>query len=142
MEPTNHVRVILCGVVAGAVYALLNAAFLALIAPDFFASVQQSAQQAPLSWPYFLAIDMAMGVWVVWLYSAIEPRYGASAQTTLIAGVALWTLKTLQSVKWGGLGFVDLGLELLPLGAATLVAVMVATFVGVGIYRRGRKSTA
>ena len=142
MQPTNRIRVILCGVLAGGVYALLNAAFLSLIAPDFFASVQQSARQAPLSWPYFLAIDLAMGVWVVWLYSAIEPRYGSSMQTTLIAAVALWTIKTLQSVKWGGLGFVDLGLELLPLGGATLVAVLVATFVGVGLYRRGRKSTA
>ena len=142
MEPTNRVRVILCGVVAGAVYALLNAAFLALVAPDFFASVQQSAQQAPLSWPYFLAIDLGMGVWVVWLYSAIESRYGSTMQTTLIAGVALYTLKTLQSAKWAGLGFVDLGLGLLPLGIGTLVPVLAATFVGVGLYRRGRKPAA
>jgi hypothetical protein len=140
MEPTNGTRIILCGLVAGAVYALLNALFLSLIAPDFFASVQESARQAPLSWPYFLAIDVAMGIWVVWLYAAIEPRYGASAQTTLIAGVAWWTLKTLQSAKWGGLAFVDLGLELLSLGVATLVACVVATFAGVGLYRRGRKS--
>jgi hypothetical protein len=70
-----------------------------------------------------------MGIWAMWLYSAIAPRYGARPTTALIAGVAWWTIKSLQSAKWAGLGFVAPGVVLIPL-ATTLVAVVVATVVG------------
>jgi hypothetical protein len=45
-----------------------------------------------------------MGVWAVWLYSAIVPKYGAKLTTVAMAGAAWWILKTLQSAKWAGLG--------------------------------------
>ena len=43
---------------------------------------------------------------------------------------AWWILKTLQSAKWAGLGFLALGPSLLPLGAATLAATHFASMVG------------
>lgn len=77
-----------------------------------------------------------MGIWAVWLYSAIAPRYGGRPITVAIVGVAWWVLKTLQSAKWAGLGFVELGPDLLPLGVATLAATVLASAVGAWLYRK------
>jgi hypothetical protein len=69
----------------------------------------------------------------MWLYSALEPSYGAGARTGVIVGLAWWLLKSLQSAKWVGLGFVPAGLTLsLPL--ATLLASVGAAVVGSWIY--------
>lgn len=136
MKGPNWIRLMLCGLVAGVVWNLLSAVFLAFFAPDFVASVQGSAPHPRLGGPFFFAVDLAMGIWAVWLYSAIVPRYGARPTTVAIAGVAWWILKTLQSAKWAGLGFVDLSPALLPLGGATLVAAVVAAMAGAWLYRR------
>ena len=69
----------------------------------------------------------------VWLYSAIAPRYGAKPATAALVGVAWWTIKSLQSAKWAGLGFVQLD-GLIGLALASLVAAVVASLVGAGLY--------
>ena len=46
---------------------------------------------------FFYAIDLTMGIWVMWLYSAIAPRYGATPVAVALAGTAWWVMKTLQS---------------------------------------------
>ena len=134
MKSPNWIRITLCGFVAGVIWDLLSVAFLAIFAPNFVASVQQAAPSPAQGGAFFFAIDVLMGVWAVWLYSAIAPKYGANLTTMAIAGVAWWILKTLQSTKWAGLGFVTLGANLLPLGAATLGATVLASVVGAWLY--------
>jgi hypothetical protein len=53
-----------------------------------------------------------------------------------MTGVAWWVLKTLQSSKWAGLGFVTLGPNLFPLGVATLGATLLASVVGAWLYAK------
>ena len=134
MKAANWIRVTLCGFVAGVIWNLLSVVFLAVLAPDFVASIQQSAPHPAQGGGFFFAIDILMGVWAVWLYSALVPRYGSKLTTMAIAGVAWWTLKTLQSAKWAGLGFVQLGPNLLPLGVATLGATLIASLIGTWLY--------
>jgi hypothetical protein len=136
MKSANWIPLVLCGLVAGVVWNLLSVVLLSLFAPDFVASVQRSAPHPARGGEFFFAIDAVMGVWAVWLYSAIAPRYGARPTTAAITGVAWWILKTLQSAKWAGLGFVELGAELLPLGVATLVATVLASLAGTWLYSR------
>ena len=136
MKGTNWIRLVLCGLVAGVVWNLLSVMFLAVFAPDFVASVQKSAPHPPLGGGFFYAVDAVMGIWAVWLYSVIVPRYGARPTTVAIAGTAWWMLKTLQSAKWAGLGFVELDPGLLPLGAATLVATVLASAAGAWLYNK------
>ena len=136
LKGPNWIRIGLCGLVAGVVSNLLSAVVLSFAAPDFLASVQRSAPHPPVGGQFFFAVDLAMGIWAVWLYSAIAPRYGTQLTTAAIAGVSWWILKTLQSAKWAGLGFVDLGPALLPLGAATLIVTIVAAMAGAWLYRR------
>ncbi len=136
MKGTNWIRLVLCGFVAGVVWNLLSVVYLSFFAPDFVASVQRSAPHPHLGGEFFFAVDVVMGVWAVWLYSAIAPRYGARLTTVVIAGTAWWILKTLQSAKWAGLGFVELGPDLLPLGVATLVATVLASAAGAWLHSK------
>lgn len=141
MKHHEWIRLVLCGFVAGVAWHLLSVVFLSLWAPDFIASVQRSAPHSALGGEFFFAVDVAMGIWAVWLYSAIAPRYGARPATAVIAGVAWWILKTLQSAKWAGLGFVELDASLLPLGASTLAAATLAAAVGAWLYRKVTESS-
>ncbi len=136
MNRANWIRLILCGFVAGVIWNLLSVVYLAMFAPDFVASVQRSAPHPAQGGAYFFAIDVLMGVWAVWLYSAIAPRYGTRLPTVAITGLAWWILKTLQSAKWAGLGFVEFGRHLVPLGVATLGATVLASVVGIWLYSK------
>lgn len=136
MKGRYWIRVVLCGIVAGVVWHLVSVVFLSVAMPEFGAALQSRAPHRPLGGEVFFAIDVAMGIWAVWLYSAISPRYGARPMTAAIAGVAWWMLKTLQSAKWAGLGFVELGPNVLALGVATLAATLLASAAGAWLYRK------
>ncbi len=141
MKDTNWIRLVLSGLVAGVVWHLLSVAAISVFAPDLMASLERTAPHQALGGLFFYAVDMAMGIWTVWLYSAIAPRYGQGATAVTIAGSAWWILKSLQSAKWAGLGFIELGPALLPMGVATLVAAVLASVAGTWLYRKVSEST-
>jgi hypothetical protein len=141
MRHHEWIRLVLCGFVAGVVWHLLSVVSLSALAPDFILSVQRNAPHPARGGAFFFAVDAAMGIWAVWLYSAIAPRYGAGSTTVVTVGVAWWVVKTLQSAKWAGLGFVALGVNLLPLGALTLGATTLAGAVGAWLYRKADESS-
>ena len=134
MKLAAWTRVALCGFVAGVVWYLLTVASVSLSAPDLIASVQARAPHPSRGGGYFFALDMVMGIWTVWLYSALTPRYGAGPVTAAIAGGAWWTMKTLQSAKWAGLGFVEFTGGLVLVGALSLVAAMLASMAGAWLF--------
>jgi hypothetical protein len=127
---------VLCGLIAGATWHLLCLASLALSGSPFLSTLQGRAPHAAQGGAFFLAVDLLMGIWAVWLYSAIAPRYGAGPMTAVVTGVAWWVIKTLQSAKWAGLGFVEINAGLLPLGALTLMAGVLASGAGAWFYNR------
>ena len=141
MKGNNWIRLVLCGFVAGVVWHLFSVVFISFFAPDFIPSLQRTAPHQALGGLFFYAVDVAMGIWAVWLYSAIAPRYGKGATAVVIAGSAWWILKTLQSAKLAGLGFIELSPALLPLGVATLVATMFASVAGAWLYRKVSESS-
>jgi len=133
MRGTYWIRVVLCGGIVGMAWYLLSAVLLSLFAPDLLAAVQSGAIYPRWDGAIFLAIDLMMGIWTIWLYSAIAPRYGAKPTTAVIAAVAWWIIKTLQSAKWAGLGLIPLRVILVPLGT-TLVAAVLASLLGAWLY--------
>jgi hypothetical protein len=141
MKGTNWIRIPLCGFVAGVTWHLLSVVFLAYFAPGFVASVQQSAPRPAQGGAFFFAIDVMMGIWAVWLYSTISATYRTKPRAIVITGVAWWILKTLQSAKWAGLGFVELGSNLLPLGVATLGATVLASVAGAWLNSQAREES-
>jgi hypothetical protein len=136
MNGKDWTRLALCGFVAGVVWHLLSVASISALAPDVISSLERTAPYQALGGLFFYAVDVAMGIWAVWLYSAIAPRYGKGVTAVAIAGSAWWLLKTLQSAKLVGLGFIELNPDLVPLGVATLMVAVLASGVGAWLYRR------
>jgi hypothetical protein len=126
-------RVLLCGFVAGVVWHLLSAALLAWFGGDLLDAVQSGRRYAPRGGLYFFSVDLAMGVWAVWLYAAIRPRTSRAPKAAAVAGLAWWLLKSLESAKWLALGFIAPNVVLAPL-VATLPAVVLAALVGAWLY--------
>ena len=137
MEKTNWARSFLCGLVAGVVWTLLSMVLLGFVGDDFLAAVRVGRQHGSSSGSYlFLHFsNLAAGVWAMWLYTAIRPRWGSGPQTAVRAGVAWWVIVSMQSAKWVALISVPPAVTLAPL-AATLPAILVATLAGVWLYEK------
>ncbi len=137
MQAKNWVRIALCGWVVGVVYFLLAALSIPFMTQDFLTLVKEGGPHSPWGGGVSFGIDLMMGIWTMWLYSAIAPRYGSGVKTAAIAGVAWWAMKSLQSAKWAGLGFLPLsvGPVLLPL-AITLIYMVVASEIGAWLYEK------
>ena len=141
MHAKNWLRIVLCGWVTGVVYFLLTALSIGLfaqgsIAQELLDVMEGGGPHTRWGGGVFFGIDLMMGIWAMWLYSVIAPRYGAGPKTAAVVGLAWWTMKSLQSAKWAGLGFLalDVGL-LLPL-VTTLVCILVASVIGAGLYEK------
>jgi hypothetical protein len=93
MERINMSRVLLGGVVAGIVANILG--YLVdgvLLAPQWTAAMR-TLGKADFTTNQIIAfnvIGLAYGIFAVWLYAAIRPRYGAGPKTAVCAGVAVW----------------------------------------------------
>jgi hypothetical protein len=132
-------RILLCGVVAGFVWYLLSSLLLALFARPFLDWAQAVGTGSDWSGAAWFIIDLAMGIWVAWLYATLVPRFGSRPRTALIAGLAWWVLKSLQSAKWAGLGFIPGTIVLAPFVvslAASLAAAAAAAWLYDGMGRR------
>ena len=119
--------IVLCGFVTGVVFYTATGITLALFVPSVLAVLRTAPQYPRLSSAFFLAADVLMGVWVMWLQSVIAGRYGRKAM--LVSGLAWWWMKTLQSAHWVGLGFLPLTVVPVSL-VTTLVCALVATAAG------------
>jgi hypothetical protein len=135
MSGSQALRVLLCGLIAGVIWSLLTSVSLHFVGSDLLAAVGTSAPHARADGAVFFATDLLMGVWVVWVYSAIAPRYGPGPRTAVLAGISWWLLKTLQSVKWVALGFVPVEVTVGP-GIATLATAIVASTIGAQMYEK------
>jgi hypothetical protein len=120
------------------VWYLGSTALLSLFAQPFLAWARGAGSEHHWSGGLFFGIDIAMGIWAVWLYSAIAVGTRSRIMSAAIVGVAWWTLKSLQSAKWAGLGLIPREVILAPL-LATLPATVLATGMGAWLYEGGRK---
>jgi hypothetical protein len=99
----NTQKVITGGIVAGIVLTGLdflvnglilaeqNRAAMEAINPAFLENMEGTA--AMIS---YIAIDLVMGVLLVWTYAAIRPRFGAGPKTAVIAGAQVWFIAMLM----------------------------------------------
>ncbi len=79
-------------------------------------------------------ITLLMGIFTVWLYAAIRPRFGPGPKTALCAGLIVWGLAYLYSaVTFAVLGINSLGITVLVI-AWSAVEMIVASAVGGYLY--------
>jgi hypothetical protein len=95
MTSINWNRVLLGGLVAGVIVdiseGLLNGVFLA----QDWANAMKALSKPEVSASGIAAFNvmgLAIGIFAVWLYAAIRPRFGAGPKTALGAGLATWVI--------------------------------------------------
>ena len=82
----------------------------------------------------FIAIDFLFGIWAVWLYAAIRPRFGPGPRTALIAGLFMWIgFGVLHAVSEAPLGIFTTSMMVKGVGTA-LVAWPLAIMAGARLY--------
>jgi len=129
-------RVLLCGLVAGLAWTFLSSLLTMFVGHGFMAAVPGGRLSAPGVGLVALlfAVNLVMGIWAMWLYAAIRPRYGAGPKTAAVAGFAWWVISSLVDATWGSFGFVPTKALLGPM-AASLPALVVSAVVGAWSYR-------
>jgi hypothetical protein len=94
MGNINTGKVILAGLVAGLVINagefVLNAVILASDWEAVMTRLGLPAAFGPTQILAFNVLGFIVGIFTVWLYAAIRPRYGAGPGTAIKAGVATW----------------------------------------------------
>ncbi len=137
MGTVNWARVILGGLVAGVIINvfeyLLNGV---ILATEMQAAVAAMGRQVGGgATALFTVWGFLVGIFAVWLYAAIRPRFGAGRATALRAGGAAWFLGYLLSAA------TPLALNLFPVRLLViglvvgLVEVSLGTLAGAWIYR-------
>jgi len=136
MGKINWGRVFLCGIVTGGVLFLLQlVVFVFVLGGTEFAAAVEAAPRFAFP-PLPAILHVASGIWAMWLYAAIRPRYGPGPKTAVVAGAALWVIAALVDALWVSSGLLPLppGALLAPVAAALPVAV-VATVAGAWPYQ-------
>jgi hypothetical protein len=82
----------------------------------------------------FVVIDFLIGIWALWLYAAMRPRFGPGPRTAVIAGLTAWAVFALFTVSQMPTGLFSTKLLLLPLAIALVVAPL-AVAAGAYVYK-------
>lgn len=133
MGKMNWGRVFLCGLVAGLVWSLLSLLLLIFFGGDLLDAVPRITVPSPGLFVFSLSVNFAMGIWAMWLYAAIRPRFGPGPKTAALAGFAWWVMYCLAKANWGPFGLIDPKV-LMALLAATLPALIVTTVISAWPY--------
>ena len=137
MGKINWTRVILGGLVAGVIINIFEY-FLngVVLARDMEAAITALGRQmGGRALLMFTVWGFLVGIFAVWLYTAIRPRYGAGPKTAACAGAAVWGLGYLLA------SVTPFALDLFPrrlmaIGLAVgLVEVIAGTLAGAWLYR-------
>jgi hypothetical protein len=136
MGRINWGRLLLCGLVAGIVWTLLSSVVTVFAGYDFAAAVPGKALSAPSGGliTFLFIVNLVEGLWAMWIYAAIRPRYGAGPKTAVVAGFSWWVVSSLIDATWGSFGFVPAKALLGPM-AASLPATILAALAGAWLYK-------
>ena len=136
MQKINWARVILGGIVAGAVWNTFDSVIGYTVGKDFMLAVPGGILNPPSAgmMAFNAADGLVMGIFAIWLYAAIRPRYGAGPKTAVIAGFAWWLITTCVDAVWASFRFVPPSL-VWPASAAALPSLIIAALAGAWVYR-------
>ena len=131
----NWACVLPCGLLAGLVWTVLSSFVTALTGQAFSAALPDNRLAAPRASlvAFLLAVNLAEGIWSMWLYAAIRPRFGAGPRTAIIAGCAWWAISMLIDLTWGSFGLVPMATLAGPI-LASLPAILLAALAGAWRY--------
>jgi len=91
-------KVLVGGLIAGFVLNVIDFVLFGVVLKAQMAAAMQALGKPPMPdsmIPWFVVLDFVAGIFLVWLYAAIRPRFGAGPGTAAKAGVAGWFLGSL-----------------------------------------------
>src|SRR6267378_7823151 len=98
MGKINLQKVIVGGLRASVVLNIVDFVLFGVVLKDQMAAAMTSINRPAMTnaqIPWFVFLDFVAGIFLVWLYAAIRPRFGAGPGTAAKAGVAAWFLGSL-----------------------------------------------
>ena len=139
MTKINLGRVVLGGIVAGIVGNILGFLVDGLLLAPQWAAAMKALGRGDFSVNQIIAFNLlglASGIFAVWLYAAIRPRYGAGPKTAVYAGLMLWAIGSLlPNVSLMGVsGLFPSNLVMMTTGAAIIESV-IAVLAGAAVYK-------
>ena len=94
MGKINVGRVLLGGLLAGLVFNVFEGFVAPMIVGDLMtqslAALGKSMPESAAMMAYYVALGFAWGIFGVWIYAAIRPRFGPGPKTAIIAALVLW----------------------------------------------------
>lgn len=137
MGKINWGRVFLCGLLASFVWGVPSAQLVHYVGADWQIAVH-AGRPAPTEGGLFFAVltlvNLLTGIWTMWLYAAIRPRYGPGPKTAAIAGLALWVVFGMAHAIWAVFAVLPPKV-LVPLEVAHLPAYIVGAVIGAWLYK-------
>ena len=142
MERINMGRVILGGIVAGIVADILGSIVDGVILAPQWAEGLKALGKPDFSVNQIIGFNilgLAYGIFAVWLYAAIRPRYGAGPRAAVCAGMAVWIAGVLLPNAGFMAGLFPTNLTVMTTLAA-IVEWAVAAVAGAALYKEGAGS--
>jgi hypothetical protein len=93
MGKINLPKVLIGGLIAGVVLNIIDGVLYGVVWKDQMAAVMTSINRPPMGnaqMPWYIFLDFVAGIFLVWLYAAVRPRFGAGPGTAVKSGVAAW----------------------------------------------------
>ncbi len=139
MGKINWGRVVLGGVLMWVVFNVLwTAAWFLVLRRELIPVMQElnrPFQATPEGGAFWLLVMLVGGIFSIWLYAAIRPRYDPGPKTAARAGLAVWlSTVLLPTLLWGWQLQLPARFVALDVVAA-LVAIVVAALVGAWPYK-------
>ena len=139
MARINWTRVILGGLLAGVVINIVEALVNGLLLADQWAAGMKALHQSPdlgiVPYTMFWLWGFLTGIFAMWLYATIRPRFGPGPRTAVIAAIATWVPGSLLA------SMAPMALHLFPrrlfaIGVAgALVETIAGTLLGAWLYK-------
>ena len=143
MGKINIQKVFVGGLVAGVVLSVIDVAMYGAVLKAPMAEAWKAVgrptmtdMQRDLEVPMSILLDFVAGVFLVSVYAAIRPRFGAGPSTALKAGLGGWFFASVLSAMFSFQGIMPLGVMVIT-SLVLLVEYPLALVIGAKFYSEG-----
>ena len=142
----NWTRVILGGLLAGLIVNICEQLVNGLLLGSEWAAAMKALNHSPEMGigptTAFWLWGFLIGLYALWLYVTIRPRFGAGPRTAMIAGIAVWVPGSLLAMITPAALHL-FRYRLIAIGVVLgLVEIVIGTVVGAWLYKEGKASLA
>ena len=145
MGKINLQKVVIGGLVAGVVLNVVDFVLYGVILKDQMAAAMTALGKTPMTnaqLPWFIALDFVTGGFLVWMYAAMRPRFGAGPATAVKAGLAYWFVGGLMATLYmWPMALMPQSVQITGL-VGSLIAAPLACVVGAKFYTEGAGAPA